>query len=351
MEEKNKENNLLSLLENYEEQKPDPKESEVFEKKILEKHETGRKKISALFIIMFSALLGSGIAISFVSDKKEKNLSDIPEINNFDEFSKGRISGSLRSAMNVVENKELNDNAAPVEIKEKAPSRTLSKHSGNFKKDEEILQKYASAMDSASSENSFGTRSARRRFVPGGETKQGGVFMKGINKKDGTETKNLDLHDIKIKVRLEFSIRSTASSTIIAVVTEDHEKISKGSKFYGTASGYSNKRTQIRFNKLTLNGEGFSVQGFAISGRDPGIESEVTDISKDNIDSTVKQGITQTAANVVAKYAGIAGNVTGDAAANTVNPASSEIKKQQETNKMTSEYRVPAGTSFFIYLE
>ncbi len=349
MNENNKENNVLNLLLDESETVEKKPDNHVEEEKGTEKYNRKKNGIAILFVVMFSTLLGAGLALSLIS-KEKKIEPDTPEINNFDEFKRGRISGSLKSAMNTNEKKE-KEIDLPVIKPEKEKVRINNYQGGrNRLKDEEILEKYATAVDPASSENIAGTRSGRRHFVPGGTSNHGGVFIKGErgNKESG---KALGINDMKIKVRLEFSIRSTAASTIVAVTTEDHDRIPKGSKFYGTASGYVNKRTQIRFNKLIVNGAEFSIKGFAISGRDPGIESEVTDIARENIDSSVKQGITQTAANVVAKYAGVAGNVTGDAAANTVDPASSEMKKQQEANKMTQEYRVPAGTAFFIYLE
>jgi len=349
MDKNSKENNILNILLEESERTEKNDENSKLEEKIFEKHTSGKKGMLFLFAIMFSALFGAGIALSLIS-KEKKIEPDAPEINNFDEFKRGRISGSLRSAMNSTETKET-ELELPVVKPEKEKVRINNYQGGkNRIKDEEILAKYATAVDPAGSDSGSGTRSGRRHFVPGGSSAQGGVFIKGGESVKGGG-KTLDISDIKIKVRLEFSIRSTAASTIVAVVTEESGKIPKGAKFYGSASGYVNKRTQIRFNKLMMNGEEFSIKGFAISGRDPGIESEVTDIAKENIDSSVKQGITQTAANVVAKYAGVAGNVTGDAAANTVDPASSEMKKQQEANKMTQEYRVPAGTAFFIYLE
>lgn len=346
MNEKNKENSVLNLLLDESETVEKKLDSHVEEEISTEKYNRKRSDIVILFSIMFSTLLGAGIALSFVNKEKsiEKN---VPQVDSFDEFKRGRISGSLRSAMNKNEKKEVEIKQPEFKPEEKKKRKTFHQGGKNRLKDEEILEKYATAVDPA---GSTGTRSGRRHFVPGGSSSQGGVFIKGQseNKKN---SKKLNINDIKIKVRLEFSIRSTASSTIVAVATGDSDRIPKGSKFYGTASGYVNKRTQIRFSKLIVNGTEFSINGFAISGRDPGIESEVTDIAKENIGSSVKQGIAQTAANVVAKYAGVAGNVTGDAAANTVNPATSEIKKQQEANKMTQEYRVPAGTAFFIYIE
>jgi len=331
--------------------------------------EKERRKRSALltgFFIMFCLLIASGIAMTVLSGMFEEAPSP-PEtpIEDYSDMKKGRIEGSLTKAMNEKESKELTeqkiksangdaDNASKISSGQgqiRSTGTSGGSYSKNAQKDEEILAKYAESVDPASGGGAESNpRGGRRHFVPGGSAKQGGVFIKGGSEDKGSG-KTLGINDIKIKARLEFSIRSTAASTIVAVTTEDHDRIPKGSKFYGSASGYVNKRTQIRFNKLVVNGEEFSIKGFAISGRDPGIESEVTDIAKENIDSSVKQGLVRTASGVAQKYAGVAGDITGDAAANTVDPAGAELNRQQEANKMTTEYRVPAGTAFFIYLE
>jgi hypothetical protein len=180
---------------------------------------------------------------------------------------------------------------------------------------------------------------------------KGGVYFRGQKNTSEKSDNKFKLHNTKVKVKLEFSIRSTAVSTVVAIVKDGSEKIPKGAKFYGRASGYANKRTQIKFSRLVIGEKDYQVKGFAISGRDPGIESEVTDISKENIDSSIKQGLVKTVSGIAQKYAGVAGNVAGSAASNTVAPASQEMNRQQEANKMTQEYRVPAGTAFFIYLE
>ncbi|HSW59753.1 MAG TPA: hypothetical protein VLJ60_03085, partial [bacterium] len=287
MNNKNKENNILLTLLDEDQDIKNNSENHIAEEKIMEKHRSGRNNMAVIFIIMSLALLGAGIALSFIPKDKNETATTHPEINNFDEFKRGRISGSLKSAMNTNEKKE-EEIDLPVVKPEKEKVRINNYQGGkNRLKDEEILAKYADAVDPAGSDSSSGTRSGRRHFVPGGSSAQGGVFIKG-GEPDKGGGKTLDISDIKIKVRLEFSIRSTAASTIVAVVTEENDKIPKGAKFYGSASGYVNKRTQIRFNKLVSNGEEFSIKGFAISGHDPGIESEVTDIARENIDSSVK---------------------------------------------------------------
>ena len=67
--------------------------------------------------------------------------------------------------------------------------------------------------------------------------------------------------------------------------------------------------------------------------------------------SEVKQGVTKTVGTVLTGLAGSAGTAVGTTANNTVNPAAAELERQEETNKMKQEYRVPAGTAFFVYLE
>lgn len=330
-----------------------PEDSSVFyEHESLEKNKKKKKGLLGFFVFMFGVLFLFGIAFSYISEKFGEKTGETKNdpINDFEELKKGRLSGSVSSAMNNSPKNELKEPIAQIE-KKREPTKPAHISKGkNFLKDEEILEKYAQAIDPASAGNSSNNaRTGRRNFIPGGSNPQGGVFIKKAE--SISSGKSFDLNNLQIKVKLEFSIRSTSSSTVIASAAEENGTIPKGAKFYGNATGYVNKRTQLSFSKLIIDGSEYSIKGFAISGRDPGIESEVTDISKSNIDSSIKQGVVQTLSNVATKYAGAGGNVSGDAASNTVNPASSELQKQAEANKMTTEYRVPAGTSFYIYLE
>jgi hypothetical protein len=355
----------LSILDEDDFEEPEIMDSEKSEIETFEKHSRKRSGLMTGFIIMFILLIGTGIAMTVLSKMfEEKEAVEEKPIEDYSEMKKGQIQGSLTKAMNEKESKELTEQKIKSETGDVDTSQKVSSGQGqirstgtsgggyskNAQKDEEILAKYAESVDPASGGASGGARGGRRHFTPGGGGTQGGVYIKGSGN-SGTDKKSLDIHNIKVKVRLEFSIRSTAASTVVAVVTEDSDRIPKGAKFYGSATGYVNKRTQLSFSKLLISGEEYTVKGFAISGRDPGIESEVTDIAKDNIDSSIKQGVVQTLAGVANKYAGGAGDIAGNAASNTVDPAAGEIQKQQEANKMTQEYRVPAGTGFFIYLE
>jgi hypothetical protein len=347
---------LSLLLEEVDENKP--VEQSLEEEKVFEKHKRKRSVIVGFLAVSMFLLVLAGLALSAFSELFNEKRETI-SINDYSEFQKGKLTGNILGAMNERVEKDLKNDEIG-KIIESPPVKQKRKHSGrnlNTKKDEEILAKYASAIDPAASGNviSGNPRAARRHFVPGSDgggsnRGRGGVFIKGEDKESKKESE-LGLHNVKIRTRLEFSIRSTASGTVVAVVTEGNDKIPQGSKFYGSASGYANKRTQLRFDRVVVDGVNYSVKGFAIQGRDPGIESEVTDISKDNLDPVVKQGIAKTLSGVAVGVAGGANSIAGEAAGNTINPASNEVQRQQDAHKMRQEYRVPAGTSFFVYLE
>jgi hypothetical protein len=352
-EEKSQNNQRLARLLEVDDKLVVKTSGSDFEKQSdFEKYKRKRRGLLGFFILMFSLLFLIGTGFSFIqknSSKADPDGEDI-KINDFEEYKKGKLSGSISSAMNEKEKEELIESKPALENMPSEKTVKKTAKGKNYQKDEEILEKYAAAIDPATSETSgLNSRNGRRHFVPGGGDSKGGVFIK--NNKMLSTQKSLDIHNLQIKVRLEFSIRSTAASTVVATVFEENRTIPKGSKFYGTATGYVNKRTQLSFSKLITVDAEYSIKGFAISGRDPGIESEVTDISSENAASSIKQGMARTVSNIAVKLAGTTGNTGGEAASNTVDPASSEIQKQAEANKMTQEYRVPAGTSFSIYLE
>ena len=316
------------------------------DKAVFQKYAKKRRTMTALFVFMFVILFMAGFLVSDFKRNNDK-YQDVEKINDFDEYKKGKLSGGILSAMNDVKKSELAESAPEsVPANQKKQSKLIKKGK-NFELDTEIVEKYASVVDAAA-DNSFQSTGKRRSFTPGGGS-QGGILIK--NRKSENAEKTLNIHDVEIKVKLEYSIRSTAASTVVATVVQGNENIPEGSKFYGSASGYVNKRTQIVFSKLIIDDTAYSVKGFAVSGRDPGIESEVTDISKENSASSIKQGVARTVSNIAVRLAGSTGSAGEEAASNTVDPASSEMQKQQEANKMTTEYRVPAGTPFFIYLE
>ena len=300
--------------------------------------------LSALFLVLsiFTIALFKG------GEKSGKDENTEPKFTDFSELARGRVVGDIKSAMNAKHKK--NFETETEEKRSEAPSKAThaKKRNKNEEKDREILEAYAKMSDAAASGSAQTGR--KRHFVPGGESSGGGVFVKG--RKNEAKKENLfALHDVKVKVKLDFSIRSTAQATVVATVLEEVGEIPKGAKFYGSAKSFVNKRTQLAFSKLIIGADEFSIKGFAVSGKDPGIESEVTDIADENIKSEVKQGITKTAGSILTGLAGSVGSTAGATAANTVNPAAAELSKQEEANKMRQEYRVPAGTSFFVYLE
>ena len=345
--EKNEKSPLEILAEERKNSDPQP----VSEEKQSEKYDRTRRKVTfyaVLFGLTAVTLVFTAVAFGG-GEKREKEVRDEVKFNDFSELARGRVVGDIKSAMNSIKSSK-NYTPESGEKRVKAPSEATSpkKKNKNEDKDREILEAYAKLSDAAASGSV--RPGGNRRFVPGGEGGGGGVVIKG--KKETRGKDNLfALHDVKVKVKLDFSIRSTAQSTVVVTVLEEIGEIPKGAKFYGTAKSFVNKRTQLSFSKLIIGTDEFSVKGFAVSGKDPGIESEVTDISGENIKSEVKQGFTKTAGAVVTRLAGSVGNTAGTTAANTVNPAAAEMAKQEEANKMKQEYRVPAGTSFFVYLE
>ena len=316
-----------------------------------DKYAALRRKVTllAMLLILFFVLSVFTIALFKGENKSRKDENAETKFTDFSELARGRVVGDIKSAMNAKHKKKI-EAEAEEEKRAEPPSKAAQakKRNKNEEKDREILEAYAKMSDAAASGS---TQAARKRhFVPGGESSGGGVFVKG--RKNEAKKENLfALHDVKVKVKLDFSIRSTAQSTVVATVLEEVSEIPKGAKFYGSAKSFVNKRTQLAFSKLIIGSDEFSVKGFAVSGKDPGIESEVTDIADENIKSEVKQGITKTAGTILTGLAGSVGSTAGATAANTVNPATAEIAKQEDANKMKQEYRVPAGTSFFVYLE
>lgn len=316
-----------------------------------EKHGKKRSSLIISFIVLFSVIIVAGIFVAVNGGKKKPEKIENP-IEDFEEYGKNRVS-NVENAMNKGEEEELKEQKKPVEEK-KISTVSNSSSSGirksgspnkNTVKDEEILEKYSGANAGAEV-----VQARRKGFKPGGSQKEGGVYIKGT-KSDKPDSQEFIHKNIKIKVKLQFSIRSTASTTVVAVVTQGTEQVPEGSKFYGNASGYANSRTQIRFSKLLSAGQEFSINGFAISGQDPGIPSEVTDVSGENIKAGVKQGIGKTAANILQNVTSRVSGGVADASSNTTDPVNAEYQQKEEANKMTQEYRVPAGTGFYIYLE
>ena len=137
MNEKNKENNTLAALLDEPENIVGEYDNRHAEEKSAEKYSRKKNGIVILFSIMFSTLLGAGITLSFISNEK-KIEPDIPEVNNFDEFKRGRISGSLRSAMNSVGNNENEIDTSVIKPQQKKAKINFNQDGKNKQKDAEI---------------------------------------------------------------------------------------------------------------------------------------------------------------------------------------------------------------------
>ena len=152
---------------------------------------------------------------------------------------------------------------------------------------------------------------------------------------------------MKLKVKLLFAVRSSASSKIVAEAVEAAGSIPIGAKFYGSAS-FSNNRVYVNFDEVSIGGSKTPIQGTAIQGSDPGLGAEVIEISNSNSAANFAIGATKTAAQALSEAgSGIAGGAVG----NMIEPHAQDIQKDKEASKMTVEYRVPAKTPFFIYFE
>lgn len=179
---------------------------------------------------------------------------------------------------------------------------------------------------------------------PGGTGKRGGVVVLG-KKEDLSKEISLKRNQ-SINVRLKFSIRSTAGNSVIAVATSDKGEIRKGTIFYGHAS-FSNKRTYVTFSKARSENREFILKGLAVSGRDPGIPSHVSEI-EGNATKSLKSGIIGAAGKVADK---VLSNATGGVAGGVITEPVADLRGQEEATKKTVEYRVPAGTTFYVYIE
>ncbi|MCK5808891.1 hypothetical protein KAH37_07910 [bacterium] len=301
------------------------------------------KKIRVILVSVVTLLL---FVISFAIwwSVRSKPSSERIKASSFDmdSLTRGRVSSnSLSSMMNRSSRKKNVEIAPPPQ---KVVKKRIFTSSKNSRKDEEILLKYASVRGDRAGAGS-GARRGSLREKRG--SRGGGVFMVNDKKK---VKQRAALHNVKIKVKLTLAIRSSSRTPVIAEVVTEGQKVEKGTKFIGAPTIFSNKRTQIRFSQMRFAGKRVSVQGFAVSGKDPGVPSEVTDISS-NVNKTVHAGAIKSVTSIAAGVVGGLGGSAATAANNVISPAGNEVATQEESNKMKEEFRVPAGTVFYIYLE
>lgn len=243
---------------------------------------------------------------------------------------------------------------------QKTPVSGANPRGSNFHKDQEIVAKYEEinpAVAAAGSGRTDGSsllpsaaagspapvnnRAARTVFIPGSRAASHEA-PSTIEKKD-----NFGLHDVKLKAKLLFAVRSSSSSKIVAEAVEAAGNIPIGAKFYGSAS-FANNRVYVTFDEVSIGGNKTAIQGTAIQGSDPGLSAEVIEISNQNQAANFAIGATKTGAQVLSEAGS---SIAGGAVGNMIEPHAQDIQKDKEASKMTVEYKVPAKTPFFIYFE
>jgi len=217
-----------------------------------------------------------------------------------------------------------------------------------FHKDQEIIAKYE-GINPAAAAAPINNRAARTVFIPGTRAASHEA-PSTIEKKDNglaPQGGNLGLHDVKLKAKLLFAVRSSSSSKIVAEAVEAAGNIPIGAKFYGSAS-FANSRVYVSFAEVLIDGSKIPIQGTAIQGSDPGLGAEVIEISNSNSAANFAIGATKSAAQALSEAGS---SIAGGAVGNMIEPHAQDIQKDKEASKMTVEYRVQAKTPFFIYFE
>ncbi len=308
-----------------------------------------KKKIYALLIVLIPLLTFTAVVPFIISGNKKEIVLKHRSKLDISSLTKGRVTPQSLSSLINEHTKSI---PKPTKIGNNPPARQTSSHShirtNNSKKDEEIVRKYAALSMSHLSHRKYSNPSPAgrpsARFGRGG-----GVFIMG-NKKKQTESPELP-HNVALKVRLIYSIRSTSSAPVIAEVIRGYRGIPAGSRLFGRPNGFANKRTQVRFSEIRYNGKKIPISAFAVSGRDPGIPSEIIDLSS-NLHQTARAGAIRGITSVTAGVAGsVAGGGIGSTAQQIITPTGSEAAAQQQNNKIRQEFRVPAGTLFSVYME
>lgn len=218
--------------------------------------------------------------------------------------------------------------------------------SKNYESDKQIISKYENMNPTATGgEPAFTERKKPIPFTPGGSAgNMGGIHW--VDAQPNTHKLTATISGDSVKAKLLLAIRSSDGSTIMAITQLDIEKLPEGSTCYGSGS-FSNKRTYIKFNRCkTSNGE-IAVNGRATTGRDPGIVSELIEITN-NAGITFKTGIFDAAGRVLDT---VVSNTTGGATSGIINNTTGDVKASNEAQKASFEYFVPANTTFNIYFE
>ncbi len=245
-------------------------------------------------------------------------------------------------------------NFAPQQAGQAQPQRTpgTGGKGANYQKDKDIIAQYEQINPGAAAADGTATGGDSLRYRPrpfaagssGTGQQQGGITIKGRD--TAPTTGAITLHNVQIKARLKFAIRSSAGNTIIAETTTALDNIPQGAIFYGSAS-FQNKRTYVTFEKVRIGDMEYTLKASAISGKDPGIASEITEIDS-NAKITFKSGVFDAAGKALDN---IASQATGGATSGIISNTGQDVKANNEKDRVTWEYRVAAGTTFTIYIE
>ena len=217
-----------------------------------------------------------------------------------------------------------------------------ARRGSNYNKDKDIINKYKEVNPNAASDTA--PVSAMFANIPKRKNVKGGLNIIETDKKEVTEKKTA--YNLELKVYLKKGVRSSANSRVVAILKEAKEKFPQGTIFYGTAS-FNNKRTYINFTEANIKGEMIKISGEAMTGKDPGIPSEITEISDKNASASLKSG----AVGLAGKIADNAlSNATGGTTSGTLSNSTNDLQGRYDKDKLQYEYFVAAQTPFTIYL-
>lgn len=215
----------------------------------------------------------------------------------------------------------------------------------NAKKDEEILRQYSEIDPAAASGESISASNklARLNALP---QRQGGGGLNVIGSKNDENTAKKSYYNLELKARLKFGVRSSGGNSVVATISEAKGDFPEETIFYGEAS-FNNKRTFVRFTHAQAGERKIMLDGRAMTGKDPGLPSEVSEIAGQNAESSLKAGAIGVAGQVADNTLA---NVTQGVTRGVLNDSTKDLQKQQEEQKKQYEYFVPAGTVFTIYV-
>ena len=217
--------------------------------------------------------------------------------------------------------------------------------SRNAQKDAEILAQYAEIDPEAASGGSVSANNklARLNALPQRQG-SGGLNVIGANSEEKKE--KASYYNLELKAKLKFGVRSSGGNSVVATISESKGDFPEGTIFYGEAT-FNNKRTFVNFTHAQTGERKVQLDGRAMTGKDPGLPSEVTEIAGENAGSSLKAGAIGVAGQVADNTLA---NVTQGATRGVLSESTKDLQKQHEEQKKQYEYFGPAGTVFTIYV-